>query len=109
MLAIAGLGGAPSCKKATPLERGENHYVRLCSSCHGMSGRPATHMPGFERKPQDLTSATFHAQKDDGQLLSVVRNGKDRMPAFGGVLSEADLNNVIQYVRTLPAQSAEQR
>lgn len=75
--------------------------MRLCTSCHGMSGKPAPLMPGFPRKPQDLTDPEYHRRTPDDELLRVLRTGKDRMPAFGGMLNDDDLRNVVAYVRTL--------
>jgi mono/diheme cytochrome c family protein len=38
----------------------------------------------------------------DAQLRSVIRTGKGLMPAFGGLMGDEDLTNVIAFIRTLP-------
>ncbi len=60
---------------------------------------------GLVRPPRDLTRAEFHAQFTDDQLRSVIRTGKGQMPAFGGLVGDEDLSNVIAFIRTLPPGS----
>ena len=57
---------------------------------------------GLTKPPRDLTDAQFHAQVTDEQLRSVIRTGKGQMPAFGGLMGDEDLSNVIAFIRTLP-------
>ena len=37
----------------------------------------------------------------DEQLLDVIRHGKGAMPAWGNVLSEAEIQAVLKHVRSL--------
>jgi mono/diheme cytochrome c family protein len=39
--------------------------------------------------------------RTDDQLLQVIRNGKGGMPAWGAVLSDQEIHDVLKYVRTL--------
>ena len=57
---------------------------------------------GLTKPPRDLTNPEFHAQVSDEQLRRVIRVGKDQMPAFGGLMGDEDLRNVIAFIRTLP-------
>jgi mono/diheme cytochrome c family protein len=57
---------------------------------------------GLAKPPRDLTDAQFQAQMTDEQLRSVIRTGKGQMPAFGGLMGDEDLSNVIAFIRTLP-------
>jgi hypothetical protein len=57
---------------------------------------------GLVKPPRDLTRADFHAGVTDDQLLQVIRVGKGQMPAFGGLMDEKDLRDVIAFIRTLP-------
>ena len=57
---------------------------------------------GLVKPPRDLTNPEFHAQVTDEQLRSVIRTGKNQMPAFGGLMGDEDLRNVIAFIRTLP-------
>jgi mono/diheme cytochrome c family protein len=57
---------------------------------------------GLTKPPRDLTNPEFHAQVTDEQLRRVIRVGKNQMPAFGGLMGDEDLSNVIAFIRTLP-------
>jgi mono/diheme cytochrome c family protein len=85
----------------TPAGRGARVFQRTCSGCHGADGRGVMRL-GLTKPPRDLTNAEFHAQVTDDQLRSVIRTGKGQMPAFGGLMGDDDLNDVITFIRTLP-------
>jgi mono/diheme cytochrome c family protein len=85
----------------TPVGRGGRVFQRTCSGCHGPDGRGVMRL-GLAKPPRDLTNADFHAHVTDDQLRSVIRTGKGQMPAFGGLMGDDDLNDVIAYIRTLP-------
>ncbi len=87
----------------SPRGRGARTFQRTCSGCHGVDGRGG-YRPGLTRPPRDLTRAEFHAQVTDEQLRQVIRLGKNQMPAFGGLMSDADIADVITFIRTLPPQ-----
>jgi mono/diheme cytochrome c family protein len=85
----------------TPVGRGARVFQRSCSGCHGADGRGVMRL-GLTKPPRDLTNPEFHAQVTDEQLLRVIRVGKNQMPAFGGLMGDEDLKNVIAFIRTLP-------
>lgn len=39
--------------------------------------------------------------RPDLSILTSIKNGKDAMPAYQGILSDPDIMNVIVYLRTL--------
>ena len=102
LLALSALGQA-GCEPPdpTPVGRGRRVFQRTCSGCHGPDGRGVMRL-GLAKPPRDLTDAQFHAQVTDEQLRSVIRTGKGQMPAFGGLMGDEDLSNVIAFIRTLP-------
>lgn len=75
-------------------------YRRYCVSCHGVDGRGNGGITGkdFVGGRADL------ATRDDASLASSVREGKrgERgvMPAHKPVLNDAQINEVVGYVRT---------
>lgn len=85
----------------TPVGRGARVFQRTCASCHGRDGRGVMRL-GLSKPPRDLTNAEFHASVSDEDLRRVIRTGKGQMPAFGGLMGDADLNDVVAYIRTLP-------
>jgi len=87
----------------TPVGRGARIFQRTCAGCHGPDGRGGMRLGlGLAKPPRDLTDPAFHAQMTDAQLRSVIRTGKGQMPAFGGLMGDVDLTNVIAFIRTLP-------
>lgn len=91
----------------SPAERGRATFVRICSGCHGMDGRGAPRVAwNAPAPPRDLTDPAFHAERSDEQLLFVLRNGKGAMPPFAAILEDAQLRDVIAYVRSLPKASS---
>jgi mono/diheme cytochrome c family protein len=87
-------------------EPGRSVYQAHCATCHGPRGRGDSWRARLLwLRPGDLTSPRL-ATLSDAYLLDLVRQGgailgKPGMPSFGAVLSEAEIEAVIQYVRTL--------
>jgi mono/diheme cytochrome c family protein len=95
VLAVSG------CRAAkTPEERGAGIFARSCASCHGPTGRPSRQL-GFAIVPRDLSDARLYEVKSDAQLKASIKNGKSAMPAFGGLLSDAELDLVVAHLHTL--------
>jgi cytochrome c6 len=89
----------PVLVELTPAEDGRQIFLGNCIGCHGKNadgntpaGR-AWHVPDLH-SPQVQTLS-------DQQLLDIIRNGKGKMPAWNGLLSSIDIDNVLAYLRTL--------
>jgi mono/diheme cytochrome c family protein len=85
-----------------PLAMGKKVYMDRCALCHGTDGKgdgPAA--AALNPKPRDHTDGAYMNSRTDEQLLEVIHNGKGGMPAWKGVLSEQEMQNVLKYVRTL--------
>ena len=96
----AGSTEAPSADDMTKL--GAQVYSARCALCHGASGHgdgPAS--AGLNPKPRNHTDKAYMSTLTDEQLIAVIRNGKGTMPAWGKVLSEAELVAVANHVRSL--------
>jgi mono/diheme cytochrome c family protein len=91
---------------ATPepsaVEDGQNIFLANCTGCHGRNADASTPAGRAWHVP-DLHSAVVQ-QTSDAQLLQILRDGKGKMPPWGGLLSPIDLNHVLAYVRTLKNQ-----
>jgi mono/diheme cytochrome c family protein len=70
-----------------------------CAMCHGPDGSGQTPV-GKSMKVRDLRSAEVQKQTDI-ELTKVISGGKGKMPGFGQKLSNADIQAIISYVRTL--------
>jgi mono/diheme cytochrome c family protein len=76
--------------------------------CHGTGGRgDGPSAAGFATKPTDLTDGRILNPLPDEFLASVIRKGgpaeglSPGMPPFEGHLSEAEIQGVVRYVRSL--------
>jgi mono/diheme cytochrome c family protein len=70
-------------------ELGAAVFGENCSTCHGATGNGGNGGPDLNTMPL--------AQTEEGAIEQVT-NGGGGMPAFGGVLSEEEIENVAAYV-----------
>lgn len=101
LLAIAaGCGSASSPEvglgpDGTPdpvLVAGRSVYIDRCSSCHDGDGS------GTGNGPRLNQGRLVEAYPDLADAAAVVADGKDRMPAFGGLLSAGEIDAVLRYI-----------
>lgn len=81
---------------------GNKVYQERCALCHGPEGKgdgPAA--AGLNPKPRNHTDGKYMNSRTDAQLLDVIRHGKGGMPAWGGILSEKEIQAVLKHVRSL--------
>ncbi|AXC13283.1 hypothetical protein ACPOL_4004 [Acidisarcina polymorpha] len=80
-------------------DSGAATYKSKCAMCHGADGLGATPagkaMKAIPFNSPDLVKAT------DADLVSATKNGKGKMPAYAGKLSDAQITEVVSYIRTL--------
>jgi cytochrome c6 len=74
-------------------------YKAKCASCHGADGSGQTAM-GKSLKLRDLGSADVQKQTDK-ELYTLTADGKGKMPAYKGKLTEAEINALVAHMRTL--------
>lgn len=93
ILALCGMLLAPGLAQAADIVRGGEVYRQHCASCHGATGVSA--WPGAP----NLARREGLVQTDQ-TLLRTLRAGRGAMPGYQGLLSDADLLNVIAFSRT---------
>ena len=74
-------------------------YKTKCAVCHGASGAGDTAM-GKNLKVRDLSSPDVQKQSD-ADLANVIKNGKGKMPKYDGKLTDAQIAELVKYIRTL--------
>jgi mono/diheme cytochrome c family protein len=77
-------------------------YAQRCALCHGAEGRgdgPAA--ASLNPKPRNHTDGSYMNAQTNDALLTVIRDGKGAMPAWKSVLSEEEIQAVLQHVRSL--------
>jgi mono/diheme cytochrome c family protein len=71
--------------------QGKKLFKQNCVLCHGIDGKLGLN------NSKDLTASTM--KKDE--RITIVKNGKGTMNAFGAILSEEDIKVVVDYTFTL--------
>jgi cbb3-type cytochrome c oxidase subunit III len=89
---------------AEVIAAGEKLYNVACSNCHGSDGQGTRMAPA-------LNVQGFLTETDDQALKAIISQGvpDTRMPAWGGRLSDEELNALVSFIRawepTAPAVS----
>jgi Cytochrome c, mono- and diheme variants len=101
-------GGHSATAHAEVLQRGQHMFVQYCASCHGESGKGDG--PGGANlaiKPQDLTVGAVMNPLTDEFLHRAISDGPQSvglsslMPPFKPQLSDRQIDEIIQYIRTM--------
>ncbi|MBT8050156.1 MAG: cytochrome c [Xanthomonadales bacterium] len=107
---LVSLGLLPIVATAANLERGAEVYAANCATCHGPAGWSDPDSPlvkGLGVVPADFSDALFNSREGEGEWTLVVTHGgaalgfSEVMPAFGGTLSDEDIENVLAHIKTL--------
>jgi mono/diheme cytochrome c family protein len=94
------------------LELGARLYAQRCASCHGakLQGQPnwQTRLANgrMPAPPHDASGHTWH--HSDAELFTITKDGlaaivpgyQNDMPAFAGVLTDAEINAVLAFVKS---------
>lgn len=78
---------------------GADIYKAKCLMCHGPDGM-ANNPAGKALKATSFKNPAV-IKASDADLFAAVKNGKGKMPAENGKLTDAQIKAAIQYVRTL--------
>jgi mono/diheme cytochrome c family protein len=78
---------------------GAGDFKAKCAMCHGADGSGST-ATGKALKVRDLASPDVQGQTD-AQLTDIVANGKNKMPAYKGKLTDDQIKGLVAYVRGL--------
>ena len=77
-------------------------YKSKCATCHGADGSGQTAV-GKSMHIRDLRSADVQKQTDE-QLEKIINDGKGKMPAYKGKVTEGDVDNLVKFIRSLKAK-----
>jgi mono/diheme cytochrome c family protein len=69
-----------------------------CATCHGKDGRGKT-FKGKLTHARDMTDGQWQNDVTDERLFNSISNGRNKMPAFKKKLSEAQIDELVAYVR----------
>ena len=85
--------------RSQDLDFGQAEFLSKCAACHGATGAGDTTM-GKNLKLKDLGSADVQKQSD-ADLTTTISAGKGKMPAYKGKLTDAQISDLVKYIRTL--------
>lgn len=112
---VAGLAAAllAGCAATGPLAKQQAAYPRdsvdarglfgeNCARCHGEDGRAKT-FHGWVVEAQNFTDIEWRVAATNDGIIEAIKTGPQLMPAFEKKLSEAEIEALALYVRTLSA------
>jgi mono/diheme cytochrome c family protein len=80
-------------------DAGGKPYKAKCATCHGADGAGATPV-GKATKARDFCSAEVKKETDQ-EWTQIVVKGKNKMPAYDKKLTEAEVKDVVAYIRSM--------
>ena len=88
---------------ASPAQR---LYFAHCATCHGVRGNGSWRATLFLIRPGNLSDSRQMQALSDRYLFDIIKEGgaslgKPGMPAFGFHLSDAEIQDLVHYLRTL--------
>jgi mono/diheme cytochrome c family protein len=87
-------------------DAGRGIFQRICKSCHGSDGQ-GTAMRAQTPSIPDFTAQVWQERRSPPQLTTTILEGKGTvMPAFRGKLDEAQVRDLVTYLRAFAPQPA---
>lgn len=88
---------------APPVQR---TYLARCATCHGVRGNGSWRATLLLIRPGDLSDSRRMQALSDGYLFDITKQGgaslgKPGMPGYGFHLSDAEIRDLVRYLRTL--------
>ena len=83
----------------------EENYKKHCIGCHGADGKSQTRL-GRKSGAKDLSDKANQTKLTDEDAFNGIKNGRknskgeEKMEAFGDVLSDKEISELVAYVRT---------
>jgi len=78
---------------------GEAVYKAKCATCHGADGVGAT-PAGKATKARDFCSDEVK-KETDAEWTEIIAKGKNKMPAYDKKITDAEVKDVVAYIRGL--------
>ena len=74
------------------LVTGRDVYARNCVACHGAAGQGGT-------GPKLSEGVVIERYPDVHDHIDIIANGRNQMPAYGGKLTDEEIEAVVRYNR----------
>jgi len=98
-------------KGEAAVARGLGHYRENCLPCHGAPGAEAAEFAQVMSPAAPGIDSPIVQNLSDAQLVWVVKNGirMTGMPAFGSSHKDAEIADIVAFVRQLPHLTPEEK
>ena len=83
----------------TAFAQGADVYKSKCAMCHGADG--AGSPPMVKAMGVKPFKSPEYIKASDADLIAATKNGKGKMPAQAGKLTDAQIKDAVAYIRTL--------
>lgn len=97
----------PVAANPASIAAGKAGFAKNCRFCHGADAKGNGPMAPQGTHPSDLTDAKWDRGSTDGEIFAVIKDGagpKFDMKGFKGKLSDADIWNIVNYLRSIGAK-----
>ena len=89
-----------------PLSPGQEKFELFCAACHGVNGKAnGPGAAGLNPMPRNLTDVAWQGKVDDAHIHKIIKEGgasvglSATMPAWGSALNDAEIDDVVKWVR----------
>ncbi|MFQ5945795.1 MAG: c-type cytochrome [Anaerolineae bacterium] len=112
LLGVSLAWAAPLAAQPAPrgvLERGKLVYESYCAFCHGVDGRAHTPVARMLKpRPRDFADPVEMARVSHDRIYQAIKQGRPgtAMAPWGQVLSEIQIGDVMDYIRSLALPQA---
>jgi mono/diheme cytochrome c family protein len=101
----------PVKASAASIKNGQQVFSGMCQPCHGPTGKGNGVMATKNPPPADLTDDKWDYGSTDGEIFAIIMNGipkeKSVMKGVKGKLDDAEVWNVVNYLRDLAKKQKE--
>jgi mono/diheme cytochrome c family protein len=100
---VAAAGACLGWGAEASADAGAKVYAAKCASCHAKDGTGNPTMAKvFKVEPEKVSVVSDAAlAKSDADLAKTTSEGAGKMPAYKGKLTDAQIADVVAYIRTL--------
>ena len=78
---------------------GADTYKAKCQMCHGADGLGNT--PAGKAMNAHPFNSPDVLKESDAELATIIKSGKNKMPAFSGKLTDTQITDVVAYIHTM--------
>ncbi len=94
LLSLTACGPQPNLVVPEPYQEGQKIYHKVCGNCHG-----ADALGKNVKAPKLIDEEYLAVHFSDADIKNQIINGSDKMPSMKGKVSDADIDQIIKYLR----------